>query len=249
MQDRLLGRTQSAGLALGAALLAANCAGPTLPSASGPGQRPSLTSIDGANVALASFENSAFPYHGLIPNYQETGQTGPSSTSTTTAGSAIRARAEESIGRTRPIATAACCSPRRNPSIPTGPASSSCSSTATWRRSRAMSSPASRSCASSPIPASTRYWSRRSSRSTRKIRAQDASGRRAASPPSSAKRRRSSASSIRTRAARSTACRWSSSPIAAAICRRSIRSPSAAMRGACAASCCSMRSTASATSS
>ena len=38
------------------------------------------------------------------------------------AGSAIRARAGESIGRTRPIATAACCSPRRNPSIPTGSA-------------------------------------------------------------------------------------------------------------------------------
>jgi hypothetical protein len=77
MQDRLLGRTQSAGLALGAALLAANCAGPTVPSASGLGQRPTLTSIDGANVALASFENSAFPYHGLIPNYQETGKTRP----------------------------------------------------------------------------------------------------------------------------------------------------------------------------
>ena len=77
MQGRLLARTQSAGLALGAALLAANCAGPTLPSASAPGERPSLTSIDGANVALASFENSAFPYHGLIPNYQETGKTRP----------------------------------------------------------------------------------------------------------------------------------------------------------------------------
>ena len=47
------------------------------PSASAPGERPSLTSIDGANVALASFENSAFPYHGLIPNYQETGKTRP----------------------------------------------------------------------------------------------------------------------------------------------------------------------------
>src|SRR5580658_6413948 len=77
MQDRLLGRTQSAGLALGAALLAANCAGPTVPSASGLGQRPTLTSIDGANVELASFENSAFPYHGLIPNYQETGKSRP----------------------------------------------------------------------------------------------------------------------------------------------------------------------------
>ena len=55
----------------------ADCAGPTVPPASGLGQRPSLTSVDGANVALASFENSAFPYHGLIPNYQETGKTRP----------------------------------------------------------------------------------------------------------------------------------------------------------------------------
>ena len=75
MQGRLFNRTQSVGLALGAALLAADCAGPT----AGPGQNPStgVTSIDGANVSLASFENSAFPYHGLIPNYQETGKTRP----------------------------------------------------------------------------------------------------------------------------------------------------------------------------
>ncbi len=75
MQGRLFNRTQSVGLALGAALLAADCAGPT----GGPGQNPStgVTSIDGANVSLASFENSAFPYHGLIPNYQETGKTRP----------------------------------------------------------------------------------------------------------------------------------------------------------------------------
>ena len=79
MQGRLFGRTQSVGLALGAALLAADCAGPSAPSAVGPGQNFStgVTSIDGANVALASFENSAFPYHGLIPNYQETGKTRP----------------------------------------------------------------------------------------------------------------------------------------------------------------------------
>jgi len=79
MQGRLFGRTQSVGLALGAALLAADCAGPSAPSAVGPGQNLStgVTSIDGANVALASFENSAFPYHGLIPNYQETGKTRP----------------------------------------------------------------------------------------------------------------------------------------------------------------------------
>ena len=37
------------------------------------------------------------------------------------AGLAIRARVEESIGRTRPTATAACCWPRRSRSIPHGP--------------------------------------------------------------------------------------------------------------------------------
>ena len=79
MQGRLFGRTQSVGLAFGAALLAADCAGPPGSSSAGPGQNlsSSVTSIDGANVSLASFENSAFPYHGLIPNYQETGKTRP----------------------------------------------------------------------------------------------------------------------------------------------------------------------------
>ncbi len=33
--------------------------------------------VDGANVEVASFQNSAFPYHGLIPNYQESGKTRP----------------------------------------------------------------------------------------------------------------------------------------------------------------------------
>ena len=36
-----------------------------------------LSSVDGANIELASFQNSAFPYHGLIPNYQETGKSRP----------------------------------------------------------------------------------------------------------------------------------------------------------------------------
>ena len=77
MQGRLVRRTQSLGLTLGAALLAAGCAGPTAPSTGAPGQMTGVTSIDGANVSLASFENSAFPYHGSIPNYQETGQSRP----------------------------------------------------------------------------------------------------------------------------------------------------------------------------
>src|ERR1700677_2272788 len=75
MQGRLSRRTQWAGSALGAAFLMAGCAGPTVqPSQSSNG---SLTSIDGATVSLASVEHSAFPYHGLIPNYQETGKTRP----------------------------------------------------------------------------------------------------------------------------------------------------------------------------
>jgi hypothetical protein len=78
MQGRLLARARSAGLALGAALLVADCAGPSVPQAGAPGQHAAgVTSIDGANVTLASFQNSAFPYHGLIPNYQETGKSRP----------------------------------------------------------------------------------------------------------------------------------------------------------------------------
>ena len=75
MQARLSRRTQRAGVALGAALLMAGCAGPAVQ----PGQptKAGLTTIDGATVSLASFENSAFPYHGLIPNYQETGKSRP----------------------------------------------------------------------------------------------------------------------------------------------------------------------------
>ncbi|MBV9286406.1 MAG: alpha/beta hydrolase [Hyphomicrobiales bacterium] len=63
-------------LSLGAGLMLASCAAPPLPQSAG-GPHMGLTSIDGANVALASFQNSAFPYHGLIPNYQETGQAKP----------------------------------------------------------------------------------------------------------------------------------------------------------------------------
>lgn len=75
MRGGILGRTPSAGLALGAVLLMAGCAGPAVQTGQ-PG-RAGLTSIDGANVELASFQNSAFPYHGLIPNYQESGKSRP----------------------------------------------------------------------------------------------------------------------------------------------------------------------------
>jgi hypothetical protein len=75
MRGRNLGRTPSTGLALGAALFMADCAGPTLQTAQPP--KAGLATIDGATVSLASFENSAFPYHGLIPNYQGSGRPHP----------------------------------------------------------------------------------------------------------------------------------------------------------------------------
>ena len=77
MRGPSLVRTRSAGLGFGAALMLASCAAPPPPSGPGPKPQGGITSIDGANVALASFQNSAFPYHGLIPNYQETGKTRP----------------------------------------------------------------------------------------------------------------------------------------------------------------------------
>ena len=75
MRGRIVGRMRSTGPALGAALLMAGCAGPTVQTGQ-PG-KAGLTSIDGANIELASFQNSAFPYHGLIPNYQESGKSRP----------------------------------------------------------------------------------------------------------------------------------------------------------------------------
>src|SRR5574337_776275 len=78
MRDRRLSQAPAVGLGLGAALMLASCAGPQPPVAGGgAGAKAGLTQIDGANVELASFRNSAFPYHGLIPNYQETGKTKP----------------------------------------------------------------------------------------------------------------------------------------------------------------------------
>src|SRR6185312_10951323 len=69
------GRTRGLGLALGAALLMAGCAGPRVQT--GRPETAGIETIDGASVELASFKNSAFPYHGLIPNYRETGKSRP----------------------------------------------------------------------------------------------------------------------------------------------------------------------------
>ena len=75
MRGPCLLRTPAVFMSLSVALFLASCAGP--PTAPSSGGKAGVTSIDGANVAYASFQNSAFPYHGLIPNYQETGQTKP----------------------------------------------------------------------------------------------------------------------------------------------------------------------------
>ncbi len=65
------------GLSLGAGLMLASCAAPPPAPPPGGGKPAGVTSTDGANIELAAFQNSAFPYHGLIPNYQETGKTRP----------------------------------------------------------------------------------------------------------------------------------------------------------------------------
>jgi hypothetical protein len=75
MRGRILGRTPFMGLALGAALLMAGCAGPAVQT--GQLSKAGLTTLDGADVELASFQNSAFPYHGIIPNYADTGKSRP----------------------------------------------------------------------------------------------------------------------------------------------------------------------------
>ncbi len=56
----------------------ASCAGPAVQTAGVASKAGAgLTQVDGANVEVASFQNSAFPYHGLIPNYQDTGKSRP----------------------------------------------------------------------------------------------------------------------------------------------------------------------------
>jgi len=75
MRGPFLLRTPSVGLGLSAALFLVSCAAP--PTAPPGGKPQGVASVDGANVEYAAFQNSAFPYHGLIPNYQETGKTRP----------------------------------------------------------------------------------------------------------------------------------------------------------------------------
>ena len=113
-------RTQSAGSALGAALLAADCAGPP-PAGGAPGKPPGMSAIDGANVEFAAFQNSAFPYHGMIPNYQETGKCRPFLDVDDNGRLGHSSPRGGILGRTRPTTTAPCCSRRRRLSIPASP--------------------------------------------------------------------------------------------------------------------------------
>src|SRR5579871_4119857 len=77
MRDSTLLFNPSAGLSLGAALMLASCAAPPPAAPPGPGAKAGMTTIDGASVEFASFQNSAFPYRGMIPNYRETGKSRP----------------------------------------------------------------------------------------------------------------------------------------------------------------------------
>ena len=78
MRGPFLLRTPSVGLGLSGALFLASCAAPPTGPPPAPGGKPQgVASVDGAKVEFAAFQNSAFPYRGLIPNYQETGKTRP----------------------------------------------------------------------------------------------------------------------------------------------------------------------------
>jgi hypothetical protein len=66
---------------LGCALALAGCGGipnvateTTYPSSSG---APRFSQVNGANIAFAEFKNSAFPYHGSIPNEDDSGKSRP----------------------------------------------------------------------------------------------------------------------------------------------------------------------------
>ena len=187
-----------------------------------------LTSIDGATVSLASFENSAFPYHGIIPNYQETGKTRPFldvDDNGRLGHSSPRGGIhwEDQTYSDRSVLLAA---PQSfDPNKPGVIIVFFHGNNATLSRDVIARQQIVSQLADSGLNA---FWSRRSSRWMRRIRAPGDSGRRAASPRFSARRSRSSATFIPTRAAPLGGCRSSSSPIAAAICPPPIRSPSAA---------------------
>ena len=225
MRGPFLLPTAPALLGLGAALMLASCAAPRpRKPLSRPAPSRASPRSTGRTSSSPPFRTRPSPITASFRTIRKLAGRGPSSTSTTTAGSAIRRRAAASCGKTRPITTAPCCSPRRRPSIRAAPGRHHRllprqHGDAPARRHRP---PADRAPARRLGP-QRRARSPRSSRSTRPTRAPGDSGRRAASPPSSTRRRASSATSIPTRAAPSGGCRSSSSPTAAATCRPSIR--------------------------
>ena len=209
----------------------------------------SLTSIDGATVSLAAFENSAFPYHGMIPNYQETGKTRPfmdvddnGRLGHSSPRGGIHWEDQTYSDRSVLLAAPQSFDPAKGGVIIVffhgNNATLSRDVIARQQIVRQLSNSGLNAVLVAPQLA---------------VDAQDSSAGRFWSSGgfalSLAKRSRSSATSIRTRGARSVGCRSSSSPIAAAICRPPIRSPSAAIPVGCAGSSCSTRFTASAKSS
>ena len=116
MQGRLSRRTQWAGLALGAALLMAGCAGPTVQHSQSSNGGPHLGRRRDRFARLV--RELGLPLSRHDPELSGDGQD-----------AALHGRRRQwpawpfeparraSIGRTRPTATAACCSPRRSRSI------------------------------------------------------------------------------------------------------------------------------------
>ena len=226
----------------------AGCAGPTVqPSQSSNG---GLTSIDGATVSLASFENSAFPYHGMIPNYQETGKTRPfmdvddnGRLGHSSPRGGIHWEDQTYSDRSVLLAAPQSFDPARGGVIIVFFHGNN----ATLSRDVIARQQIVRQLADSGLNAVLVAPQLAVDAQDFERRALLVVGR--ALPLSLARRSRSSATSIPTRAAPFGGCRSSSSPIAAAICRPPIRSRSAAIRVGCAGWCCSTRFTASATNS
>ena len=119
MRGPFLLRTPSAGLQPGRGAVPGELRRPAGPRRAG-GKPQGVSSVDGANVEFAAFQNSAFPYHGLIPNYQETGKTRPFLDVDDNGRLGHSSPRGGLCGRIRPITTAPSCSPRRR--ISTRPA-------------------------------------------------------------------------------------------------------------------------------
>src|SRR5271155_6080083 len=66
---------------LGCALALAGCAGAPHPAAEtampSSYSAPKFSQVDGANITFAEFKNSAFPYHGSIPDEDDPSKSRP----------------------------------------------------------------------------------------------------------------------------------------------------------------------------